>query len=73
MAEHQKLVGEPGSVLLARDLPPDPRALDAHALADFETLARERMHPAAALLGSRAACPWATAPVAVHALAHVAR
>ena len=38
---------EPRSVLLARDLLPDPRALAAVTLADLEPLARERMHPAA--------------------------
>jgi 4-hydroxymandelate oxidase len=36
---------EPRSVLLARDLLPDPRAVAAVTLADFEPLARERMHP----------------------------
>ena len=111
MAEHRKPADAPRSVLLARDLPPDPRALELHALADFEALARERMHPAAydyvaggswdeisladsetawrryrlrprvlvdvsridpstTLLGARAAFPAATAPMAVHGLAH---
>ena len=37
----------PRSVLLGRDLPPDPRALAAVALAEFEAIARERMHPGA--------------------------
>jgi isopentenyl diphosphate isomerase/L-lactate dehydrogenase-like FMN-dependent dehydrogenase len=37
----------PRSLLLARNLPPDPRALVAVTLADFEPFARERMHPAA--------------------------
>ncbi len=32
---------------LARDLPPDPRALAAVSLAEFEAIARERMHPIA--------------------------
>lgn len=32
---------------LGRDLPPDPRALAAVTLAEFETIARERMHPIA--------------------------
>jgi 4-hydroxymandelate oxidase len=35
----------PRSVLLGRDLAPDPRALRAVSLADFEAIARERMHP----------------------------
>jgi 4-hydroxymandelate oxidase len=35
---------EPRSVHLARDLPPDPRALAAISVADFEAIARERMH-----------------------------
>lgn len=102
---------EPRSLLLARDLPPDPRATDAVAVVDFEPLARERMHPAAfdyvaggawdelsladneaswrryrlrprvlvdvaaidpstTLLGAHAAFPVATAPMAVHGLAH---
>lgn len=47
MAERPNLTDEPRSVLLGRDLPPDPRALGALALADFEAPARERMHPAA--------------------------
>ena len=47
MAERPKPVDEPRSVLLARDLPPDPRALAALQLADFAPIARERMHPAA--------------------------
>jgi 4-hydroxymandelate oxidase len=38
---------EPRSVLLARDRPPDPRALRAVNLAEFEAIARERMHPGA--------------------------
>jgi len=38
---------EPRSVLLARDLPADPRALRAVNLAEFEPIARERMHPGA--------------------------
>jgi 4-hydroxymandelate oxidase len=111
MAEHTNLTFEPRSVLLAKDLPPDPRALAALTLADFEAPARERMHPAAydyvaggawdeititeneaawrryrlrprvlvdvsmvdpatTLLGVRAACPVATAPMAAHGLAH---
>ena len=37
----------PRSVLLGRDLAPDPRALAAVSLAEFEAVARERMHPAA--------------------------
>ena len=37
----------PRSVLLGRDLPPDARALTAVSLAEFEAIARERMHPAA--------------------------
>lgn len=36
---------EPRSPLLAADLPPDPRALAVVRLAEFEPLARERMHP----------------------------
>lgn len=40
-------LAQPTSVLLARALAPDPRALAAVALADFEPLARERMHPSA--------------------------
>lgn len=35
----------PRSVLLGRDLAPDPRALRAVSLTDFEAIARERMHP----------------------------
>jgi 4-hydroxymandelate oxidase len=35
----------PRSVLLGRDLAPDPRALTAIGIADFEAIARERMHP----------------------------
>jgi 4-hydroxymandelate oxidase len=46
MAEPTNLTGEPRSVLLGRDLPPDPRALAAVSVADFEPMARERMHPA---------------------------
>jgi 4-hydroxymandelate oxidase len=38
---------EPGSVLLARDRLADPRALRAVNLAEFEAIARERMHPGA--------------------------
>jgi 4-hydroxymandelate oxidase len=38
---------QPRSVLLARDLPRDPRALAAVSLADFEPVARDRMHQAA--------------------------
>jgi 4-hydroxymandelate oxidase len=38
---------EPRSVLLARDLPADPRALRAVNLAEFEAIARARMHPGA--------------------------
>lgn len=101
----------PRSVLLARDLAPDPRALAATSVDDFEAIARERMHPGAfdyvaggawdeislaenltawrryrfrprvlvdvghvdpstTLLGARASLPLATAPMAVHALAH---
>lgn len=37
----------PRSVLLGRDLAPDPRAFAAVRLADFEAIARERMHPTA--------------------------
>lgn len=37
----------PRSVLLGRDLPPDPRALVAVSLAELEAIARERMHPGA--------------------------
>lgn len=37
----------PRSVLLGRDLAPDPRALAAVALTEFEAIARERMHPSA--------------------------
>jgi 4-hydroxymandelate oxidase len=47
MAERMNLTHEPRSVLLAPDLAPDPRALSAHSLADFEALARQRLHPAA--------------------------
>jgi 4-hydroxymandelate oxidase len=36
---------EPRSVLLARDLPPDVRTLEAVSLRDLEPVARERMHP----------------------------
>jgi 4-hydroxymandelate oxidase len=102
---------EPTSLLLARDLQPDPRALSAVTLAEFEPLARERMHPAAfdyvaggagdelsladneaawrryrlrprvlvdvaavdpatSMLGTAVAFPVATAPMAVHGLAH---
>jgi len=101
----------PRSVLLARDLPPDPRALSAVTLAEFEPVARERMHlaaydyvaggawdelsldgneaawrryrfrprvlvdvarvdPSTTLLGVPVAFPLATAPMAVHGLAH---
>jgi isopentenyl diphosphate isomerase/L-lactate dehydrogenase-like FMN-dependent dehydrogenase len=100
-----------GSLLLAPELPPDPRALAAVTLADLEPLARQRMHPAAfdyvaggawdelsladneaawrryrlrprvlvdvagvdpatTLLNARAAFPVASAPMAVHGLAH---
>jgi 4-hydroxymandelate oxidase len=38
---------EPRSVLLGRDLLADPRALQALSLAEFEAIARERMHPGA--------------------------
>jgi 4-hydroxymandelate oxidase len=38
---------EPRSVLLARDLPADPRAVAAVSLAQLEAIARERMHPGA--------------------------
>jgi 4-hydroxymandelate oxidase len=38
---------EPRSVLLGRDLPADPRALQALNLAELEAIARERMHPGA--------------------------
>ena len=38
---------EPRSVLLGRDLPADPRALQALNLGEFESIARERMHPGA--------------------------
>jgi 4-hydroxymandelate oxidase len=47
MAEPFDPTRQPRSVLLARDLPLDPRALAAVTLADFEPLARERMHQAA--------------------------
>ncbi|MGZ8515494.1 MAG: hypothetical protein ACXWXA_10685, partial [Candidatus Limnocylindrales bacterium] len=47
MAESADALLEPRSSLLARELPPDPRALSAVTLADFEPPARERMHPAA--------------------------
>ena len=47
MTERPNMSDEPGSALLARDLPPDPRALRTVTLADFEALARERMHPSA--------------------------
>ncbi|MEA2609668.1 MAG: 4-hydroxymandelate oxidase [Chloroflexota bacterium] len=47
MAQDPEPSSEPRSVLLARDLTPDPRVLDVHAVADFEALARERMHPSA--------------------------
>jgi 4-hydroxymandelate oxidase len=111
MADHPMPTGEPRSVLLARDLPADERALAAQTLSDFEALARERMHPlaydyvaggsweersladneaawgryrlrprvlvdvarvdpATTLLGDRVAIPVATAPMAVHGLAH---
>jgi 4-hydroxymandelate oxidase len=111
MARRPRSTSEPGSVLLGRDLPPDPRALDAQTLADFATIAQERMHPASydyvaggawdevslaeaeaawrryrlrprvlvdvsrvdpstTLLGMPAAYPAATAPMAVHGLAH---
>jgi len=102
---------EPRSVHLARDLPPDPRALAAVSVVDFEAIARERMHPGAfdyvaggawdeislhenvaawrryrfrprvlvdvghvepgtTLLGAPVSFPVATAPMAVHGLAH---
>jgi 4-hydroxymandelate oxidase len=38
---------EPRSVLLGRDLPPDPRTLAAVSLPELEGHARERMHPGA--------------------------
>ena len=38
---------EPRSVVLGRDLLADPRALQALSLAEFEAIARERMHPGA--------------------------
>ena len=47
MADRPDLTDEPRSVVLGRDLPPDPRALGTVTLADFEPLARERMHPQA--------------------------
>jgi 4-hydroxymandelate oxidase len=37
----------PRSVLLGRDLAPDPRALTAVNIGEFEAIARERMHPGA--------------------------
>jgi 4-hydroxymandelate oxidase len=37
----------PRSVLLGRDLAPDPRALAAVGVAELEAIARERMHPGA--------------------------
>ena len=37
----------PRSVLLGRDLDPDPRAVTAVGVADLEAIARERMHPGA--------------------------
>lgn len=43
----QEVGAEPRSVLLGRDLPPDPRALAATSLAEFEPIARERMHSGA--------------------------
>ena len=47
MAESSDPLPQPASVLLPRERPPDPRALAAVSLADFDPLARERMHPAA--------------------------
>jgi 4-hydroxymandelate oxidase len=47
MSDRIEVAGEPRSVLLGRDLPADPRALQAVTLADFEPIARERMHPGA--------------------------
>ena len=47
MNDRIEAAGEPRSVLLGRDLPPDPRAIGAVSLADFEPIARERMHPGA--------------------------
>ena len=111
MAHRPNPTDPPRSVYMGRDLPADPRALAAVALADFEPLARERMHPAAfdyvaggawdevtldeneaawrryrlrprvlidvahvdastTLLGTPVAFPVATAPMAVHGLAH---
>ncbi len=111
MAHSPNPAEPPRSVYLGRDLPVDPRALAAVALADFEPLARERMHPSAfdyvaggawdevslaeneaawrrfrlrprvlidvakvdpstTLLGHPVAFPVATAPMAVHGLAH---
>jgi len=101
----------PRSVILGRDLAPDPRALAATSLEELEAIARERMHPRAfdyvaggswdeisldenvaawrryrfrprvlvdvgqvdpstTMLGRPVAFPMATAPMAVHALAH---
>jgi 4-hydroxymandelate oxidase len=101
----------PIPLMLGRDLPPDPRALTAASLADFEAVARERMHPGAfdyvaggswdeisldenvaawrryrfrprvlvdvgqinpatTMLGGAVPFPVATAPMAVHGLAH---
>lgn len=37
----------PRSVLLGRDLAPDPRVVTAVGVAEFEAIARERMHPGA--------------------------
>jgi 4-hydroxymandelate oxidase len=104
-------VAPPIPLIQGRDLPPDPRALAATSLADFEAIARERMHPGAfdyvaggawdeisldenvaawrtyrfrprvlvdvaridpatTMLGAPVAFPVATAPMAVHGLAH---
>jgi 4-hydroxymandelate oxidase len=47
MSERADPDAAPRSVLLGRDLDPDPRALSAVSLAEFEAIARERMHPGA--------------------------
>lgn len=111
MSDLADRAGQPRSVHLARDLPPDPRALAAVSLAELEAIARERMQPGAfdyvaggawdeisldenvaawrryrfrprvlvdvghiepgtTLLGAPVSFPVATAPMAVHGLAH---
>jgi 4-hydroxymandelate oxidase len=47
MSEPSAPDAPPRSVLLGRDIPADPRALAAVSLAEFEAIARERMHPGA--------------------------